>query len=356
MAATSSATASVLRPIQLQSSYPPPTSGRQSVYTFSPYDAVPMTLDDCVERVKLAIKPIQLWVSNKNVKLEKVICPISLNTPVQAVVTNCGHTYDRIHLERRMAEQPGFRCVELKCQTPISLVTPNHAIQSLIDGWRKEDTIPILSEFKEENQELFNQYLVIARHWAGKEKYSEAIELYRKAFLHTNSSKYYEEVPPLYEKNREPHKAILTYLHLTLRQLRLGDVEGALGNLFQCRRISGWTLDMSLLRAGLSLLKPESASMSNLLAIVTLEKDPDEKISIYKQILVHHPRDARLIYELCVYLKNPSEKIYYLLKCADIAKEKGETWWETKWRDEAGLIQNNESALITDFLKSSLVL
>ncbi len=282
------------------------------------YDPVRMGPGECIERIKKVAEAVKQEIPSENVNLDKVICLITRSVPEEPVVTNCGHVFEEVALDQFQSSTPHAKCPT--CSTPITTVSPDYALRNMIKEWQKEDRIPTLAHFKESNQKLAALYLEVANSSINEK---EILDAYAKAFLYTKRVEDYAAVPLLYEQLNQPEKATLAHLHLALYQLEEGKVAEAVETLRRAKQKDP-KLKIDAIIVSLDLEKnPSQELIESALFIASQQKDPQEAISIYKQVLAVSPRQLEAYVALCPLLKDPAERNHLFSKAAEYALQAG---------------------------------
>ncbi len=225
------------------------TSSTLSLSDSGKYDPEKINPQTFIERIRKVLETLKQGISNGNVNLKKITCPILADTPRNPVVTNCGHIYEEAKLAQWRTEKEITPCTI--CREPITTAFPVHDLRALIEDWQKEEPILTLSQFKANNPKRAANYLKIAKSCSDEE---EALGLYAMAFWFTNRSEDYAAVPEFYQQLNQPAKAALSYLHLALYQLQEDKVEEAIQTLEYCKQISPELLKIDGIIIGLHLM------------------------------------------------------------------------------------------------------
>lgn len=257
-------------------------------------------LENCITRVKLVVKQVKSRIQNGQLSipdhLSALNCPITQKFPKDAVLTNCGHLFDRDPIEKWRDQ--GHGCA--LCNAQLTQLTPIYAFRGLPKKRLPKDPILTCSNFKNLNQQFATKCLELAKMCIAEKNYREALDFYRKVLQRTNInlSEIYADIPQLYVQLGEPEKAILSRLHLSLYQIQEGKIQNAISTLDRCRSED---LKLDPLIVGLRLqLGQTHEIIAEALAFASHKDNPEEdKVFIYKQIIAHVPSkfeaDIRLI-------------------------------------------------------------
>lgn len=275
---------------------------RRASSSIQPPHLAQEALDDCTTRIKQVSGQVKLGISNENVNLKAIECPITRDVPKDLVVTNCGHIYDKTAIQQAMQIKPSCP----NCRTPITTLSPIHVLRDLVETWQKEEPILTCSNFKRLDQKLSNTYLVIAKSLVDEQKYEEALEIYKLALQYINSPAAYAAVPLVYERLKEPEKATLSRLYLSLYQLQSGHIQEAITTLESC---GSELLKLKPVIVGLKLQLCQSGEkISMVFRFASFQTHSEDKVFIYKQIIAHVP-DSFEAYKLLIPLiQDPIEK------------------------------------------------
>ena len=295
--------------------YPPPANLKQTAF------------EHCTARVKLVAQQVKLGILSG--KLSKLSCPITADFPKDPVLTNCGHLFDRIAIQQW--KDQGKPCA--LCRTPLTQITPIHAFREFVEERLPKDPVLTCSNFKGQNQQRAAKCLELAKSCIDEKDYAEALEFYGKALQHTNASADYAPIPELYDQLREPEKATLSRLYLSLYQLQEDKIQEAIKTLEFCKRD---VLNVSYLIAGLKLQScPSLENIEWAMKEASDQNNPDDSIFIYKQILGSAPDRLDAYQQLIPLTKDPKEKRELLLKAAEIAHVARQFDLEMIFRKEA---------------------
>jgi len=308
-------------------------------------DPVRIALDDCITRIEQVIQKVKLGIPSENVDLKKFTCPINWNVPEDPVVTNCGHLYERVAIERVKGEDKPCPL----CNTQITILCPNYALKERIQNWQKEDPIPTFSNFEGADKESAVIHLNAAKKFEEKLKYKEAIKCYSEALRYIKSLKVYAAILPLYEKLGEKEKATLGRLYLSLYQIQAGNIPEAIETLKQCKSD---TLKLDPLVLGLTLQSRQShEKIEEDLKLASTQTNTEDKIFIYKQIIAYAPvvlkrkrseetseyapHQLEAYKQLIPLITGTTEKRSLLLQAADLAHKAEQLDLEKSYRSEA---------------------
>ena len=267
--------------------------------------------EQCIARVQLVAQQVKLGILNGRVS--KLNCPITADFPKDPVLTNCGHLFDRVAIQQW--KDQGKPCA--LCRTPLTQIIPIHAFREFVEERLPKDPVLTCSNFKGSNQQRAARYLELAKSCIDEKEYEEALEFYSKALQYTNAAADYASIPEIYDRLREPEKATLSRLHLSLYQLQEGKIQEAVKTLEGCRPN---ILNISPLVVGLKLQSCQSReNIEWAMEEASDQNDPDDSIFIYKQILEAAPDRLDAYQKLIPLTKDPKEKRELLLKAADLA-------------------------------------
>ena len=283
--------------------------------------------EQCIARVKLVIQQVKLGILSGS--LSKLNCSITFDFPKDPVLTNCGHIFDRIAIQEW--KDQGKPCA--LCRQPLTELTPIHSLREFVEKRLPKDPVLTCSNFKGPNQQRAAKYLELAKSCIDEQDYAEALECYSKALQHTNSSADYAPVPELYDRLKEPEKAALSRLCLSLYQLQEGNIQEAIKTLEVCRpdisSASSFIVGFKL------LFCPSRENVEGAMKEASDQKNPDDSIFIYSQILAHVPDRLDAYQQLIPLTKDPIEKRELLLKAADLAHIARQFDLERVFRKEA---------------------
>ncbi len=279
--------------------------------------------EQCISRVKSVAEQVKLGILDGS--LSKLNCPITADFPKDPVVTNCGHLFDRVALEQWRQQKktcPG-------CKTEVTHITPVYALREFVEK-RLPGPVLTCDHFKKSDQELAAGCLKLAQHCIDQKDYAAALEFYSKVLQYANASADYAAVPGLYDQLKEPEKATLSRLYLSVYQLQEGKIQEAIQTLESCRE------DVSSLLAGLKLQlcsSPENIEWA--MKEASCQNNPDDSIFIYKQVIAYAPDRLDAYQQLISLTKDPKEKRELLLKAADQSHIIGQFDLEIRFRKEA---------------------
>ncbi len=312
----------------------PPLQESSSSSSSSKYDAVRMGLQECIARIKQVAAKISSQIPPKD-NGGKFDCSVSLETMKDPTVLNCGHIFDRVSTEG-VPQAPVNTCPS--CRKSITTREPVVLIKNLINEWQQEERIPTFSHFKKEkeNNKRAKQHLEIAKDCEEEKNYDKALDAYKEMFLYTKRSEDYAALPLLYKKLNQPEKATLAYLHLASYQLEEGKIEEAIKTLEEAEQMSPKPLKIDALLISLILpANPSREQIHEVLLIASHQEDPEEAISIYKQVIAKSPHELDAYTALCPLLKDPQEKRHFLLKAAHSAAQQGKPELAESFRKNA---------------------
>jgi len=297
------------------------------------YDPVRMGPEDCVLRIEEIAKAIRSQIPVK--EDARFNCPVTLEPMTDPIVLNCGHIF-----ERSVTEQVYRRCPT--CKAGITRKIPCYLVKSLIDDRQQEDRIPTMSHFEEENSRLAKAYLALAATCVAEEKYEKAFDAYSNAFLYTKKSEDYLALPLLYEKQGQIDKRFLACLHLAVYQLKESKIKEAVKTLRSCKIESLESFKIDALLVALTLEEnPSQEKIQELLSLAGGQRDSEEAIRIYKQILAVNPLQFEAYTALCPLLNDLEEKNYLFSKAAEYAKKEGNIELEAYYRKESVCVYPN---------------
>lgn len=170
-----------------------------------------------IDQIQQVINRFKSTISQSSQSLKSLDCPITLALPTDPVVTNCGHLFSQAAVQKTPS------CA--LCTTPITTLTPVHAVRDLIEGWDEDNPVPTFSNFISINKPRASLYLELAAKFVKEEDYTEALEVYEKAFQYIRNSGIYKVIPTLYDNLHDSDKATLSRLYLCLYQLREGKMQ-----------------------------------------------------------------------------------------------------------------------------------
>ncbi len=302
----------------------------------SPANLNPTAFEECTARVRQVAEEVKFGMLSD--RLNKLSCPITAEFPKDPVLTNCGHIFDRILIQQW--KDNGNTCAV--CRTSLTEFTPIRALREFIEERQPKDPVLTCSNFKGQDQLLAAKCLELAQVFTDKKDYAKALEFYSTALQYTNASADYAPIPKLYDELRQPEEAALSRLYLSLYKLEEKNIPGAIETLESCR---GGILRVSSLITGLKLLLcPSPENIAWAMKEATDQKNPDDGIFIYNQILRVAPDRLDAYQQLIPLTKNPKEKGKLLLKAAEIARVNGQFDLEMIFRKEA------ENPLISDVI------
>jgi len=291
----------------------PPTSASSS--SSNKYDPVRMGFDECIERIKRVAKDLNSHIPPKENKV--LDCRVLYQPMTKPTVLNCGHSYDLSALEKLKV------CPD--CRAPIQAKIRNYALQTLTDERQQEERIPTLAHFKKENadEQLAAQHLELAKSYRDKQLYDEALAAYGRAFLHTKKSEEYAAVPILlYGVLNRREEAALACLYLALRQFEEGKAQKALITLESAKHMAPQSMKIDAILAAFRLQDhPSEEEIHEIMLLASKQKDPEEAVAIYKQVIAARPRQFEAYKALCSLLKNSEERLYFLSKAAQLAAQ-----------------------------------
>ena len=282
-----------------------------------------VTQKACEKVLQQAIDQFKPKVFVERREIEGFSCPLTLEIFREPVMDEHGHTFEKSAIEehlKRKNECPISR-------QPINSLTPNRLVQQTIEEWQKRDPIPNFSLFQKENSKLAESNLQMAQTYAKEGEYGEALESYTKAFQYTRNWSDYVGLPSLFERMKEAEKATLAYLYLAHYQLEDRKLPEAIQTLENCQQGPSACLQIDLLLVKLYNLadQPQKAMQLAIRSAEVLSKqNPEQAITVYKQLLTQYPDQFDLYFCLTHLLKSPQEKAQVLLKGACHALETGD--------------------------------
>ncbi len=287
----------------------------------------------CRHAIKKAIVEYQSTVrADDRKELEEVRCPITLEVFREPVMDEYGHSFEKSAIDAQL-ESGDNRCpIDRR---PISLLTPNRELKALIESLTQVDPIPTFSLFQSENPRLLEVSLTSAREFVAQRRYSDALENYSRAFRYTKDWRHYVEIVTLFNRTREPERALLASLYLALYQVTDCHVEEAIKTLESCDRSEYRAIESLLIRLyylnkeprkALELVKTAAAELPRAVpaAVAAAAAAPASArrlISLYKQVLAEDPKLLDFYEPLAKLVEDPEEKTHLLLKGACHAME-----------------------------------
>ncbi|MBU6445854.1 MAG: hypothetical protein KGQ49_00470, partial [Verrucomicrobia bacterium] len=264
-------------------------------------------------------------------------CPITAEFPKDPVVTNCGHLFEKALLQQWQTRSNSCPT----CKASLTQLTSVYDLRRFVDERLPKDPVPTCSHFKGQNQQRAAKYFELAQMCIAGKDYTEALACYRSALQHTNASADYAPIPTLYDQLREPTKATLSRLYLSLYQLQENKIQEAIETLKFCERD-----DFSSLIAGLKLQScPSLENIEWAMKEASAQNNSDDSIFIYKQIIAHAPDRWDAYQQLIPLIKDSKEKKELLLTAAERARGAGQIEWETLFRNQV------EMPLISDVIR-----
>jgi len=279
--------------------------------------------EDCLQAMTQAIQQFKPKVFIESREMEGFSCPLTLEVFREPVIDEHGHTFEKSAIEehlKRKNECPINR-------QPINSLAPNRLVQQTIEEWQKRDPIPNFSLFQRENSKLASTNLQMAQTYVEEKEYREALEFYAKAFQYTRNWSDYVGLPSLFERMQEAEKATLAYLYLAHYQLEDRKLPEAIQTLENCQQGQSACLQIDLLLVKLYNLadQPQKAMQLAIRSAEVLSKqNPEQAITVYKQLLAQYPDQFDLYFCLSHLLESTQEKAQILLKGACHALETGD--------------------------------
>jgi tetratricopeptide (TPR) repeat protein len=198
------------------------------------------------------------------------------------VIIKCGHVYERAAIESRDS------CIT--CNSKIDEITPDTATLGIIEELKK-DLVLNLESFQASNPKTAQLWLSFAKSRIDQQDYKQALFYFKKAFIHTNSTPLYSKIPELYDQLKEPEKALIARLYLSLYYLREDHPKEAITTL---SRYTSTNLCIKTLFIALSILGyplPQVIQNAKNYALSLKETNPSDSCFIYRQVLAHNPND-----------------------------------------------------------------
>ena len=302
----------------------------------SKYAPVRMGSEDCIRRIKQIAKEISAKSPSKDID-GKFRCGVTLETMKEpTLISPCGHVFDRISTEGPV-EAPVITCPN--CRVPFQFRTPVLLIKNLIEKSEEEERIPTMAHFKRENKRLEKIYFQTGKECEEEQEYDEALIAYTQAFLHVNKSEAYAVLPKLYVKMDQKERAALAYLHLAMYQIEEGKIKEVIETLESAKQIAPNLLEIDVLLVSLALgVNPPQEQINEVLLLASTQKNPEDAIAIYKQVIAVSPRQLDVYAVLCPLIKEPLERNYLLLQAAGYAEQEGKAELALKFRNDAEII------------------
>jgi len=281
------------------------------------------TLEEGLQNIEQIIAQVKPKVVFESKELEKFCCPITFEVFKDPVVDNHGHTFERSAIEAQ-------RKLKNECpinRAPIETLTPNRAIQQVIEETQKQDPIPTFVLFKKKNPQLAESSLKMAQAFMEAEEYEDALSAYLQAFQYTKESTDYAQLPALFERMGQKDKAWLAYLYLIQYQLQDIKVGEALQTLEQCRKsypefIQIIPLLVKLYRFTQAPAKALACALESGEALD--QEHPREALVLYRELIAEDPCQWKAYPVLARLLQNPRQRAHILLKGACHALQKKE--------------------------------
>ena len=283
---------------------------------------------DCIARIEEIIKRTRLDIAPDLDSL----CPITkevFKDPVRP--DQCTHVFERAGIQQWIDCSQNNTCP--LCMSPISTLKPSFGTtESIMKAQLSKEFVLTASDCESENQELATQYMEKARSCTDRKDYKGAIDALTLALKYTHSSDDYAFVPIFYDQSGDSERALLSRLYLSLYQLQEGKVPQAIETLKNCKSSS------LIVEIVLQLWQsPESFEWAKKCALN--QQELDEKVSIYKQIILHDPYQFDVHKELIALTNDLKEKRELLLKAADLACFANKSNLQSAFRKEAEFVE-----------------
>lgn len=294
--------------------------------------------ESLISRINQVIQKKQEECLGNN-SLEAFKCSILHEVTKDPVITCCSHLFDKTALANWRKQHSTCPI----CRSSLKKTSLNplpKTVQDFVSELQQEVSVPVFSESKIKdpslNATLARNALDSAQIYALQGEFEEAIDSYKKAFKHINTSEDYEAVPLLYESmhtSEGDFKAVLSSLYLALYQFKeavAGEkLEGekvakAVATLKHCKEMDP-TLKVDFLTISLDLLLDSSQEkIEQILPLIEDLQDLEEAISLYRQIILKAPYTFVAYESLAFLLEKPEEKKQLFLQAAVLAEEKGD--------------------------------
>ncbi len=289
-----------------------------------PNPSASQPLQDALKELDHLLNLVKLEIPLENRQAEPFTCPITLEILKDPVIDNCGHTFERGAIKEHLKKN---KTCPLSRQ-PITTLTPNLQLKQTLEAWQAQDPIPTFNLFKKSNETLALRNLESAQAYMQEQEYQEALEAYQKAFQFTQKWQDYQTIPLLFQRMKDPLKALLATLHLVKYQLQAQEIEKAAQLLSSCLQENPrFKIPLTLILLHLyALLKQTGAAIPIALDTASAcQKDhPGKAILLYQYILRHDPTQWQIYTILSDLLLHPQDKAHLLLTGACHALENNE--------------------------------
>ncbi|MDJ0652219.1 MAG: hypothetical protein QNJ27_04370 [Simkaniaceae bacterium] len=246
---------------------------------------------------------------------EEFICPLTLETLLDPVIDEHGHTFEKSAIETYLQRENACPID----RQPIHSLIPNRSLKQIIQNWQEPDPVPNFSLFKEENPRLASANLQMVQTYVEEKKYQQALDFYAKALQSTKSDEDYAFLPTLFELMGDYDKATLAYLYLAKYQLLANKTSQAIETLESCQRGHTFSLqnNLALIELYYRSAQPEKAlALSFQTAEIFSTQNPEQAITLYKRLITDHPAELSSYSSLAALVESPQEKAHILLKGA----------------------------------------
>ena len=278
-----------------------------------------VTRETCEKELEQTIEKFKRKIFIERKEMEGFTCPITLEVFKEPVVDEHGHTFEKSAIEEVLK-------IKNECpisRQPIFFLTSNRIVQQTIEEWQQGEPIPNFSLFQKENSKLADINLQMAQTYAEEGEYEEALKSYEKAFQYTRNCSDYIGLPALFEGMKETEKGALAYLYLSHYQLQDGKLAEAIQTLESCQldphqgEATRLAIDLLLVKFYDLSNQPEKAMKLGIQSAEVLsEQNPEQAITLYKQLLTQYPERFDLYFCLAQLLKSSQERAQVLLKGA----------------------------------------
>lgn len=270
-------------------------------------------LENCIDRIQSLIEQAQSLILSR--ETNKLSCPIGLIPLEDPVVTNCGHIFNRLAIERWKSKNQ--KCPV--CNGSVAFTTRLHGLAGLTK--RSLSKVPVI-DCKRSDPSLAQGCFELGNKFLSQHEYLDALTIYRQGLKYTTTSELYSAIPKVYDLWEKKEEAFLSRLYLSLYQLEEGKNEQAIETLKSCNEE---LLNISSLITSLELLSNHSSeNLKTAAGKAAVQENPEERRFIYSQILVYAPEWLDLHQKLIDLTQCAKEKRALLLRAAKIAASVGQ--------------------------------
>ncbi len=196
----------------------------------------------------LAIRQAQVQLAEESTDApQDLVCPLAKTLFQDPYITDCGHTFEKSAIDEHMNTQG--TCPIPNCGNDIKTLVVNYKVKELAEAARNHCPVPAPPYLLIPDITLATSCIEAGKALAAKGEILGALDCFRSALKFTRRSEDYAAITTLFEKQNNPLKTSLAYLHLAkcqLREEKFVEVKATFEKIFQLKLSETLRSDMQV--------------------------------------------------------------------------------------------------------------